>query len=139
MCAELWEFINLLSFTAHMLSFTVMTNISEAYKQGEIQACVSNKCSEIRLTHFGCVVLSRQHSQTDFWRPEARGVCCLDLKLIHEFFLQEKVVIGIAYDCVEKMIYWTDISTPAISRANLQGGEPVQLIKSGNRLRSMFL
>lgn len=44
--------------------------------------------------------------------------------------LPEKVVIGIAYDCVEKMIYWTDISTPAISRANLQGGEPVQLIKS---------
>jgi len=46
-------------------------------------------------------------------------------------FLQEKVVIGIAYDCLEKMVYWTDISTPAISKANLQGGQPVQLINSG--------
>ncbi|CAM4728078.1 unnamed protein product [Leuciscus chuanchicus] len=44
--------------------------------------------------------------------------------------LPEKVVIGIAYDCLEKMVYWTDISTPAISRANLQGGEPVHLIQS---------
>ncbi|KAK7149062.1 hypothetical protein R3I93_013158 [Phoxinus phoxinus] len=44
--------------------------------------------------------------------------------------LPEKVVIGIAYDCLEKMVYWTDISTPAISKANLQGGEPVHLIKS---------
>ncbi|XP_051503782.1 nidogen-1 isoform X1 [Myxocyprinus asiaticus] len=44
--------------------------------------------------------------------------------------LPEKVVIGIAYDCVEKMVYWTDISTPAISKANLQGGEPISLIKS---------
>uniref|UniRef100_A0A8C1RKC4 Nidogen 1a n=1 Tax=Cyprinus carpio TaxID=7962 RepID=A0A8C1RKC4_CYPCA len=44
--------------------------------------------------------------------------------------LPEKVVIGIAYDCVEKMVYWTDISTPAISRASLQGGEPVHIIKS---------
>ncbi|KAI2658133.1 Nidogen-1 [Labeo rohita] len=44
--------------------------------------------------------------------------------------LPDKVVIGIAYDCVEKMVYWTDISTPAISKASLQGGEPIQIIKS---------
>uniref|UniRef100_A0A673FV08 Nidogen-1-like n=1 Tax=Sinocyclocheilus rhinocerous TaxID=307959 RepID=A0A673FV08_9TELE len=44
--------------------------------------------------------------------------------------LPEKVVIGIAFDCVEKMVYWTDISTPAISKASLQGGEPVHIIKS---------
>ncbi|XP_073689749.1 nidogen-1-like [Garra rufa] len=44
--------------------------------------------------------------------------------------LPEKVVIGIAYDCVEKMVYWTDISTPAISKASLQGGEPVHIVKS---------
>lgn len=48
------------------------------------------------------------------------------------WFLQEKLVIGIAYDCTEKMVYWTDISTPAISKANLQGGEPIHLIKSGS-------
>ncbi|XP_016121869.1 nidogen-1-like [Sinocyclocheilus grahami] len=28
------------------------------------------------------------------------------------------------------MVYWTDISTPAISKASLQGGEPVHIIKS---------
>nr|XP_055025430.1 nidogen-1 [Misgurnus anguillicaudatus] len=44
--------------------------------------------------------------------------------------LPEKVLIGIAYDCLEKMVYWTDISTPAISKASLQGGEPIHLIKS---------
>ncbi|XP_026133570.1 nidogen-1-like [Carassius auratus] len=44
--------------------------------------------------------------------------------------LPEKVVIGIAFDCVEKMVYWTDISTPAISKASLQSGEPVHIIKS---------
>uniref|UniRef100_A0A671RBF1 Nidogen-1-like n=1 Tax=Sinocyclocheilus anshuiensis TaxID=1608454 RepID=A0A671RBF1_9TELE len=44
--------------------------------------------------------------------------------------LPEKVVIGIGFDCVEKMVYWTDISTPAISKASLQGGEPVHIIKS---------
>uniref|UniRef100_A0A672P7P4 Nidogen 1 n=1 Tax=Sinocyclocheilus grahami TaxID=75366 RepID=A0A672P7P4_SINGR len=43
--------------------------------------------------------------------------------------LPEKVVIGIAFDCVEKMVYWTDISTPAISKAGLQGGVPVHIIK----------
>lgn len=44
--------------------------------------------------------------------------------------LPDKVVIGIAYDCVEKMMYWTDISTPAISKASLRGGEPVHIIQS---------
>ncbi|KAG5831665.1 hypothetical protein ANANG_G00306150 [Anguilla anguilla] len=42
--------------------------------------------------------------------------------------LPEKVVIGVAYDCVEKMVYWTDITTPAISRASVQGGEPTPII-----------
>ncbi|XP_056616657.1 nidogen-1 [Triplophysa dalaica] len=44
--------------------------------------------------------------------------------------LPEKVLIGIAYDCLEKMMYWTDISTPAISKASLHGGEPISLITS---------
>lgn len=44
--------------------------------------------------------------------------------------LPEKVLIGIAYDCLEKMVYWTDISTPAISKASLHGGESISLITS---------
>ncbi|XP_030050841.1 nidogen-1 [Microcaecilia unicolor] len=43
----------------------------------------------------------------------------------------DKVVIGVAYDCVDKVVYWTDISGPSISRANLQGGEPTAVIKTG--------
>ncbi|ETE69401.1 Nidogen-1, partial [Ophiophagus hannah] len=44
--------------------------------------------------------------------------------------MQDKVVIGVAYDCLEKMVYWTDISSPSISRASLGGGEPVSIIKT---------
>uniref|UniRef100_UPI00398F077B nidogen-1 n=1 Tax=Pristiophorus japonicus TaxID=55135 RepID=UPI00398F077B len=40
----------------------------------------------------------------------------------------DKVVIGIAYDCVDKMVYWTDIAGRTISRASLQGGEPITII-----------
>uniref|UniRef100_I3KP00 Nidogen 1 n=1 Tax=Oreochromis niloticus TaxID=8128 RepID=I3KP00_ORENI len=35
----------------------------------------------------------------------------------------DRVVIAVAYDCVEKMVYWTDITRPAISKANLTGGD----------------
>ncbi|CAB1311679.1 unnamed protein product, partial [Coregonus sp. 'balchen'] len=42
----------------------------------------------------------------------------------------EKVIIGVAYDCVEKMVYWTDITSPSISKANLQGGETIPVISS---------
>ncbi|KAG7462833.1 hypothetical protein MATL_G00188960 [Megalops atlanticus] len=44
--------------------------------------------------------------------------------------LPEKVVIGVAYDCVDKMVYWTDITAPSISRANLKGGEPTAVIST---------
>ncbi|KAM9363280.1 nidogen-1-like [Symphorus nematophorus] len=37
--------------------------------------------------------------------------------------IPDRVVIGVAYDCVEKMVYWTDITGPAISRAALSGGD----------------
>lgn len=49
---------------------------------------------------------------------------------------QEKVVIGVAYDCVEKMIYWTEITSPSISKASIEGGEPVFVIRSGMFLSS---
>lgn len=44
---------------------------------------------------------------------------------------QEKVIIGVAYDCVEKMVYWTEITSPSISKASIQGGEPIAVIRSG--------
>lgn len=44
--------------------------------------------------------------------------------------LPEKVVIGVAYDCVDKMVYWTEITSPSISKASIQGGEPTQVITS---------
>ncbi|XP_038593380.1 nidogen-1 [Micropterus salmoides] len=44
--------------------------------------------------------------------------------------LPEKVIIGVAYDCMEKMIYWTEITSPSISKASIQGGEPVAVIRS---------
>ncbi|XP_067840235.1 nidogen-1 [Heptranchias perlo] len=43
----------------------------------------------------------------------------------------DKVVIGVAYDCVDKMVYWTDIAGRTISRASLQGGEPTTIIGIG--------
>ncbi|XP_025964741.1 nidogen-1 isoform X2 [Dromaius novaehollandiae] len=44
--------------------------------------------------------------------------------------IPDKVIIGIAYDCMDKMVYWTDISGPSISRASLHGGEPTTIIKT---------
>ncbi|XP_036210818.1 nidogen-1 [Myotis myotis] len=42
-----------------------------------------------------------------------------------------KVIIGLAFDCVDKMVYWTDISEPSIGRASLYGGEPATIIRQG--------
>ncbi|KAJ8285030.1 hypothetical protein COCON_G00038800 [Conger conger] len=44
--------------------------------------------------------------------------------------LPDKVVIAVAYDCVEKMVYWTDITGPSISRASLNGGDPTPIIRA---------
>ncbi|XP_077351724.1 nidogen-1 [Festucalex cinctus] len=44
--------------------------------------------------------------------------------------LPEKVVIGVAYDCVDKMVYWTEITSPSISKASIEGGEPVRVVSS---------
>ncbi|KAM4591603.1 nidogen-1 [Odontesthes bonariensis] len=46
------------------------------------------------------------------------------------FHLPEKVIIGVAYDCVEKMVYWTEITSPSISKASIEGGEPIAVIRS---------
>ncbi|MCI4383277.1 hypothetical protein PGIGA_G00024480 [Pangasianodon gigas] len=42
--------------------------------------------------------------------------------------LPDKVVIAVAYDCMDKMVYWTDITQPSISRASVQGGQPTAII-----------
>ncbi|XP_047459404.1 nidogen-1 [Mugil cephalus] len=44
--------------------------------------------------------------------------------------LPETVIIGVAYDCKEKEVYWTDISSPSISKASINGGEPTAVIIS---------
>ncbi|XP_029009403.1 nidogen-1-like [Betta splendens] len=35
----------------------------------------------------------------------------------------DRVLIAVTYDCVEKTVYWTDITGPSISRARLSGGD----------------
>uniref|UniRef100_A0A8C7JR34 Nidogen 1 n=1 Tax=Oncorhynchus kisutch TaxID=8019 RepID=A0A8C7JR34_ONCKI len=42
--------------------------------------------------------------------------------------LPDRVVIAVAYDCVEKMVYWTDITGPSISKASLEGGDIISLV-----------
>ncbi|XP_058165485.1 nidogen-1 [Dasypus novemcinctus] len=41
----------------------------------------------------------------------------------------DKVIVGLAFDCVDKMVYWTDIGEPSIGRASLLGGEPMTIIR----------
>ncbi|XP_074960432.1 nidogen-2 isoform X2 [Phalacrocorax aristotelis] len=46
--------------------------------------------------------------------------------------LHGSIVVGIDYDCREKMIYWTDVAGRTISRASLEpGAEPETVITSG--------
>ncbi|NXN80714.1 NID2 protein, partial [Bombycilla garrulus] len=46
--------------------------------------------------------------------------------------LHGSIVVGIDYDCRERMIYWTDVAGRTISRAGLEpGSEPETIIGSG--------
>ncbi|NXW60451.1 NID2 protein, partial [Eurystomus gularis] len=46
--------------------------------------------------------------------------------------LHGSIVVGIDYDCREKIIYWTDVAGRTISRAGLEpGAEPETVINSG--------
>lgn len=47
------------------------------------------------------------------------------------FVLQDRVVIALAYDCVDKMVYWTDITGPAISKASMSGGDVIPVVTKG--------
>uniref|UniRef100_A0A8C5VB87 Nidogen 2 n=1 Tax=Microcebus murinus TaxID=30608 RepID=A0A8C5VB87_MICMU len=46
--------------------------------------------------------------------------------------LHGSIVIGIDYDCRERMVYWTDVAGRTISRASLEpGAEPETIVNSG--------
>ncbi|XP_026967037.1 nidogen-2 isoform X2 [Sagmatias obliquidens] len=46
--------------------------------------------------------------------------------------LHGSIVVGIDYDCRERMVYWTDVAGRTISRARLESGaEPETIINSG--------
>ncbi|XP_061437488.1 nidogen-1-like [Lethenteron reissneri] len=47
--------------------------------------------------------------------------------------LHGTIVVGVAHDCVENKVYWTDIATRAISRASLHGGEPEVIVRTDLR------
>ncbi|XP_042243705.1 nidogen-1-like [Thunnus thynnus] len=42
--------------------------------------------------------------------------------------IPDRVVIAVTYDCVEKMVYWTDITGPAISKASMSGGDIIPVV-----------
>jgi nidogen (entactin) len=63
--------------------------------------------------------------------PDAGGQAVLTTELP----FQAKVIIGLAFDCVDKVVYWTDISEPSIGRASLHGGEPTTIIRQGRHTR----
>uniref|UniRef100_A0A8C7YWT9 Nidogen 1b n=1 Tax=Oryzias sinensis TaxID=183150 RepID=A0A8C7YWT9_9TELE len=44
--------------------------------------------------------------------------------------IPDRVVIAVAFDCVERMVYWTDITGPAISKASLSGGDIIPVLQS---------
>uniref|UniRef100_A0A8D0XFB1 Nidogen-1 n=1 Tax=Sus scrofa TaxID=9823 RepID=A0A8D0XFB1_PIG len=50
----------------------------------------------------------------------------------------DKVIIGLAFDCVDQMVYWTDISEPSIGRASLHGGEPTTILRQASGSPSGF-
>ncbi|XP_030070577.1 nidogen-2 isoform X2 [Microcaecilia unicolor] len=46
--------------------------------------------------------------------------------------LHGSIVVGINYDCKEKMVYWTDVAGRTINRASLEpGAEPETVVSSG--------
>ncbi|XP_033043931.1 nidogen-2 isoform X5 [Trachypithecus francoisi] len=46
--------------------------------------------------------------------------------------LHGSIIVGIDYDCRERMVYWTDVAGRTISRASLElGAEPETIVNSG--------
>lgn len=76
----------------------------------------------------GTHLLIAQSGKIDHVPLEGNSMKKVDAKAL--LYVPDKVVIGVAYDCLEKMVYWTDISSPSIGRASLGGGEPTLIIKT---------
>ncbi|XP_071379455.1 LOW QUALITY PROTEIN: nidogen-1-like [Centroberyx affinis] len=74
----------------------------------------------------GTHLLFAQSGKIELLPLDAAGMKKDEAKaLLH---IPDRVVIAVAYDCVEKMVYWTDITGPAISKASLSGGDTVPVI-----------
>lgn len=127
----------------HMLTFTLITNISltSLELQSALSCCahfpkqlVGSPAELLTLCVRLCFCLDKKKNicsvslslTTLVWKKVHFKDCCLLTPP------QEKVIIGVAYDCVEKMVYWTEITSPSISKASIQGGEPTAVITSGN-------
>lgn len=76
----------------------------------------------------------RIHSRTGKFKATLAAGCAV---LNHGYHFQAKVIIGLAFDCVDKVVYWTDISEPSIGRASLHGGEPTTIIRQGEQANSV--
>uniref|UniRef100_A0A8C5P9T4 Nidogen 1 n=1 Tax=Leptobrachium leishanense TaxID=445787 RepID=A0A8C5P9T4_9ANUR len=76
----------------------------------------------------GTHLLFAQSGKIEHVPLEGNNMMKSDAKaLLH---IPDKVIIGLAYDCVDKFVYWTDISGPSISRASISGGEPTTIVKT---------
>lgn len=111
-----------------MATRTLITNIGQTSSEGAI--CIRD---------FSCSCPDVWHGWgfLGFFFFWVRGSVCVNRRLdaggvIRTTFLQEKVVIGVAYDCVEKTVYWTEITSPSISKASIEGGDPESVILSGS-------
>lgn len=45
------------------------------------------------------------------------------------FYVLVKVIIGLVFDCVDKMVYWMDIIEFFIGRVSLYGGELIIIVR----------
>lgn len=125
----------------HVVTFTLITNISPTSL--ELQSALLRRSpNQLAWSLAELLTLSMWLCLFGFMSRHS----CQKAHLLHVFIPehsvhfkdwlltlpQEKVIIGVAYDCVEKMVYWTEITSPSISKANIQGGEPVAVIRSGS-------
>uniref|UniRef100_A0A672GWZ2 Nidogen 1b n=1 Tax=Salarias fasciatus TaxID=181472 RepID=A0A672GWZ2_SALFA len=81
---------------------------------------------DVRPVAPGANLLFAQSGKIEGVPLNGRGMETGDAKPV--LHVPDQVVIAVAYDCVDKMVYWTDISRPSISRARLTGGDVVTLV-----------
>lgn len=54
--------------------------------------------------------------------------------------VQGSIIVGIAHDCKENKVYWTDLSARTINRASLApGAEPEVLVNTGKSTFALIL